>query len=477
MSLSFPRELYDEVLSHLASDSAALRNAALVCHYWTEPSQTVLFASVSLEANYSVHKLESRTSNLLRSLQAAPHLAAYVRILSIALRSTQNALILPDKANIIATILPLLPRISTISLHADHIDDRMIAAMGEMALNAPLSAIDLPYAVFSSFSDFIRILPPNLCLRSLEIGRLIIQDTMAPPSIEAAPVIHSLTLDRCVTALPRLAAWMFAHPIAVHDFRLVDCGGQSSTVIAILNAIAPSVVKLDLDLMQGVPPTQIVFPELRSVKYRLDTASITPPRPASEHTAFLASFEAPKLEELTLCFHRYHTHLKITAVDFTSLGRIDEHLGHAARFPGLRQFNVELWELRVVPRVSLPEQVEAVVALNELARVEDRLVPTLNEFINLGTPRDTFEKIISSTIARKMAYNPPLPPLPANVSGVSETEDETTHDSATFFLSLYPEFPNMLTRGLWSASVYSRPGIKRMSVAIPLSCEDILKQP
>ncbi|KAJ7162922.1 hypothetical protein C8R46DRAFT_1352759 [Mycena filopes] len=442
MPVALPRELYDEVLSHLSADSAALQNAALVCRPWTEPSQTALFASVSVTADYDDQRSEARPSNLLRSLQDSPRLAAYVRTLAITLRTIEGAPIFTDKANTIATIIPLLPRISTLSLDADHIDDQMIAVLSEMALNAQLSVIDLPYAVFSSFSDFTRILPRSLCLQSLKIGQLIIQDTTAPPLIEGPPVIHSLTLDRCVTALARLAAWMFACPITVHNFRLVDCGGQSPIVVAILHAIAPSVVKLDLDLMRGVPPTKIVFPDLRSVTYRLDTANITAPRSASEHTAFLTSFEAPNLEEVTLCFHQYHPHLTLMSIDFLSLRRIDEHLSDVAKFPNLRKLNVELW---FPPQFTAAER----DAFWKLSRIEDDLVPSFEHLFNLGRTRDSLEEHITTNLARKLAYTIPLPPLPATTPLGEQTD---SLEANAFFLLLERALTHLVARGIWTAS-------------------------
>ncbi|KAJ7162928.1 hypothetical protein C8R46DRAFT_1352765 [Mycena filopes] len=463
MPVAFPRELYDEVLSHISEDSTALQNAALVCRSWTDPSQTVLFASVDLKVDYDDQQPETRPSNLLRSLISAPHLAAYIRTLSIVLRSTRRgAPVFPGKANAIATILPHLSHISSLSLHADHMDKQMIAAMGAMALNSPLSAIDLPYAVFSSFRNLTRVLPRNLCLRSLKIGRLIIKDKKAPPSIEA-PAVHSLTFDRCVTALPRLAAWMFARPITVHDFHQVDCGGQSPTVVAILKAIAPSVVKLDLDLMGGVPPTEIVFPELRSVTYRLDTASITPPRLASDHLAFLTTFEAPNLEEVILCFHQYHPNLRTTAIDFASLRRIDEHLGHVTKFPNLRKFHVEL----TFPCLFIPPEREEF--WKESRRQDSDMVPAMKQLFDLGSTRDSLEHYITTSIARKLVYTSPLPPLPARVPVDSETEDERKQDSTDFFLSLYPEFSNILARGVWSASLCSWLGTTRRTWTVPTS--------
>src|SRR6266508_1467060 len=88
-----PAELYDEIVSYLWNDNAALKSCSLTCQAMTGPSQRRLFYSVAIrpslalllgEYRTSFHNTTSGTSaDFKKLLDESPHIAEYVESLHI----------------------------------------------------------------------------------------------------------------------------------------------------------------------------------------------------------------------------------------------------------------------------------------------------------------------------------------------------------------------------------------------------------
>ncbi|KAJ7901603.1 hypothetical protein B0H13DRAFT_2027673 [Mycena leptocephala] len=330
MTIELPQELIDEILAHLAGDSASLRACSLVCRAWVSSSRRPLFETCTLD---DTTVLAFR--DFLRAPQGCTFLQ-HIRNINAA-RSFWNP---NDHAfDEVAADLRRLTGVRTLELALDV--QTTVAASMDAYLTAGFVAA-FPHVtrlecVFHGSRRPPAPLVAMLCLfpalQVLHIREVF--GTLQDPPASAVPPrgLHSLQLSMPATG--PILAWLhtFNHLPNVNSLELAQLKHTDVPVVhAALQQARGAIRHLNINLTYLLgAPSHLMFdlslhPNLRTLSvYHYDTGDYDPTR----FMVFIKTLAAPALELLS--FELFP--LLPRGIDWPAL---DAFLCSEIRFPRLR---------------------------------------------------------------------------------------------------------------------------------------------
>lgn len=166
-SRAVPQELADQVIDLLHDSPESLRYCSLVCRSWLPSSRLHLHRSLSLDAPDVADEAESKFLKSCQFLVESPHLAPYVRELTL----TGNECCGLSKAEVFLGVINLLTKVRTIKLaRVDWVEcGAELAPLNTLFSTCPPTAVAFTECNFSSISDFLPLVRSK-GLRQLQLS-------------------------------------------------------------------------------------------------------------------------------------------------------------------------------------------------------------------------------------------------------------------------------------------------------------------
>ncbi|KDR80647.1 hypothetical protein GALMADRAFT_222241 [Galerina marginata CBS 339.88] len=260
-------ELYDHIIDFLHDDHATLRSCALVCRSWVPSSRGHLFYDLKLSGNGSPTKTQgSACHRIFRTILSSPHIASYVKKLSIVesnvtrpwtYRWVCEEITFPSLLKKLACLrvlefnFPPSLDINKPTTWSPMVSEDITEAMSSLTLNS----FTFRQFLFASFSDFVKTVFCCRHLKTLQLDHVDLTTAISFSPSALDSVLTSLLKDTSPKKasvekfLLRSNTAYLIIPVLLHRLSCLDFTGLRSLLIN----ISPDGYVNVVQLLQGTP--------------------------------------------------------------------------------------------------------------------------------------------------------------------------------------------------------------------------------
>ncbi|KAG7091991.1 hypothetical protein E1B28_008378 [Marasmius oreades] len=403
----FPPELAIHVCSFLDSqtDKQVLLNCALVDSTWLSAAQPIIFRDLTLNLTSPRHEDHEYLSaqsiraheNLLEALDIHPHLASYIR--HLRLKNLENESSRGGKVTSwvneslsLARVLRRLTNVRSLILFRvgyPTILPTLQEAIRNLFQLGSITSLDISYATFPSFSQFIGFisspkLPTFISLSSLKFleegfsetpftdGVTLTTPGSRPITRLHLSLIHIMPFISCF-ASPH-CPFDFTSLETLHLHALRDIGHGSHSMMDLFRLVGNSLKHLELEMILGNAIGFLdLLPSLKTLTLAIQQTVDYSPVPRI--TSLLTASTSPptNIESINLHFDVFELRAGFLPT-FKAWRTLDSLFSDVSRFPALKTVTIHLPNDSALPLNVVEEQFQTLMADDRLKVVKGLMI-------------------------------------------------------------------------------------------------------